>query len=126
MFELNHKYIKAMKNLFLILAVLCSSTIFCQDTDVTITLKGEKDAFWMCGLTTPNIHGGHNHQATQCYNGHLCIDDQTIQIHVTKPGGYCVSMNSSKHDKTTMVYFEIEEGDNYEIYKRVRGDKIQL
>lgn len=125
MFELNNKYIKAMKNLFLILAVLCSSTIFCQGTDVTITLEGEKDAEWMCGLVHLREFGI-SHEAIDCYDGHLFINNQTIEINITKPGGYCVRMKSSRYSKVTMVYFEIEEGDNYEVYKRVRGDKIQL
>ena len=114
-----------MRNLLLLAAVLLSSLTLAQSTNVTITLKGEKDAEWMCGKTYMH-NDTFTHQTTDCYNGHLFIDSQTIEINVTKPGGYCVRMKSDKYDKVTMVYFQIHEGDNYEIVKRVKGTKIKI
>lgn len=108
-----------MKNLILTLALLVSGTVFCQNTNVTITLKGEKDAEWMCGVTYQTEHGL-SHEAIDCYDGHLFIDSQTIEITVTEPGGYCARMKSSKFDSVSMVYFTVEEGDNYEVSHRIR------
>jgi len=114
-----------MKNLFLTLALVFSGTLFCQETNVTITLKGEKDAEWMCGITKQEDFGI-SHQAVDCYDGHLFIDSQTIEINVTEPGSYCVRMKSSKYDKVSMVYFTVEDGDNYELFKRIRNDVYKL
>ena len=114
-----------MKNLFLTLALVFSGTLFCQETNVTITLKGEKDAEWMCGITQQEDFGI-SHQAVDCYDGHLFIDSQTIEINVTEPGSYCVRMKSSKYDKVSMVYFTVEHGDNYELFKRIRNDVYKL
>ena len=114
-----------MKNLLLIIAFLFSGLTLAQSTNVTITLKGEKDAEWMCGKTYMS-NDMFTHQTVDCYNGHLFIDEQTIEINVTKPGGYCVRMKSNRYDKITMVYFQINEGDNYELFERVRGDKISI
>jgi hypothetical protein len=114
-----------MRNLILIAAILFSSLTLAQATNVTITLKGEKDAEWMCGKTyiKNNVF---THQAIDCYNGHLFIDSQTIEINVTEPGGYCVRMKSDKYDKVTMVYFQVHKGDNYEIVRRVKGETIDI
>jgi hypothetical protein len=114
-----------MRNLLLSVAVLLSSFTFAQSTNVTITLKGEKDAEWMCGKTS--VKNNHFiHQAIDCYNGHLFINEQTIVINVTEAGGYCVRMKCDKFDQVTMVYFQIHEGDNYEIFKRVKGSIIKI
>lgn len=114
-----------MKNLLLIIAFLFSGLTLAQSTNVTITLKGEKDAEWMCGKTyiKNNVF---THQTVDCYNGHLFIDEQTIVIHVTEAGGYCVRMKSNKYDQVTMVYFQIHEGEAYEVFRRVKGTKIEI
>jgi hypothetical protein len=114
-----------MKNLLLILTLILNGALFSQTTNVTITLKGESDAEWMCGKTYTK-NGIFTHQATECYDGHLFIDAQTIEIVINKPGGYCVRMKSGKYDKVTMVYFQVNEGDNYEIFKRVQGKLLNI
>ena len=114
-----------MRNLILIAAILFSSLTLAQSTNVTITLKGEKDAEWMCGKTYIK-NDVFTHQTIDCYNGHLFIDEQTIVINITKSGGYCVRMKSDKYDKVTMVYFQIHKGDNYDIFRRVKGEKINI
>ena len=114
-----------MRNLLLSVAVLLSNITFAQSTNVTITLKGEKDAEWMCGKTS--VKNNHlMHMATDCYNGHLFINEQTIVIDVTEPGGYCVRMKCDKFDQVTMVYFQIHEGDHYDIFRRVKDSKIEI
>ena len=114
-----------MRNLLLSVAVLLSSFTFAQSTNVTITLKGEKDAEWMCGKTSVK-NNRFMHQAIDCYNGHLFINEQTIVIDVTEPGGYCVRMKCDKFDQVTMVYFQIHEGDHYDIFRRVKGSIIKI
>ena len=49
-----------MKNLFLTLALVFSGTLFCQETNVSVTLKGVEDSMWMFGLLTDNYYKGYN------------------------------------------------------------------
>ena len=115
-----------MKNLFLTLALVFSGTLFCQDTNVTITLKGEKDSMCMFMYISPNIHGGYTYQATDFPDGRLFKQEKDLKLVITEPGGYGVTMNSLKHDKTTVVHIIVEEGGNYEIVQRVRGKNLHL
>ena len=108
-----------MKNLSILIMLIFCGVTYSQDTYVKFIFKGEKDAEWMCGITSQYEHGL-SHQAIDCYDGHLFIDSQTIEITVTEPGSYCVRMKSKKYDRVSMVYFSVNEGDNYELKKRIR------
>ena len=115
-----------MKNLFLTLALVFSGTLFCQDTNVNVTLKGVEDSMWIFGLLTDNYYKGYNYQALDFTGEGLIREGKTIDFNITKPGAYYVTMKTSKFQKVTYVHIIVEEGENYKIVQRVRNKLLYL
>lgn len=115
-----------MKNLFLTLALVFSGTLFCQETNVNVTLKGVEDSMWMFGLLTDNYYKGYNYQAADFTGEGLIREGKTIHFNITKPGAYCVTMKTSKFQKVTLVHIIVEEGEDYKIVQRVRNKQLYL
>ena len=118
--------VEKMRSIFLTLALVFSCTVFCQDTNVNVTLNGVKDSFWMFGLITPNIHGGYTYQAADFTDEGLIRSGKILEFDITEPGGYCVTMNSSRFEKTSVIHIIVEEGSNYKIVEKVRGKNLHL
>ena len=91
-----------MKNLFLTLALVFSGTLFCQETNVSVTLKGVEDSMWMFGILPDNYYKGYNYQAADFTGEGLIREGKTIDFNITKPGAYCVTMKTSKFQKALL------------------------
>ena len=115
-----------MRNLFLGIALVFSGSLFCQNTNVSVKLKGLKDSMWMFGLLSDNKYEGYNYQAADFTGEGLIREGKTIHFDIDEPGGYCLTMKTSRFQKVTLIHIIVEEGDNYEIVEKVRGENLHL